>query len=161
MSACAQKQAKLFFFFNLLIARLVGSQIEPRCSTVRVRSRHRWTTVRFPQEAFPCLALRSIWEPSGSPSVGTFRFLGWRSKWQATLVFSPGKFPGRRSLADYNPRGRKESDTAEHPHTRGNHRKKVDGLQTESIFRTHFMTFPCLGGGQDAGVIFQSVPITT
>jgi hypothetical protein len=27
----------------------------------------------------------------------------WRRKWQATLVFLPGEFYGRRSLAGYNP----------------------------------------------------------
>ena len=35
----------------------------------------------------------------------------WRRKWQPTLGFLPGKFHGQRSLADYSPRGRKESDT--------------------------------------------------
>ena len=34
-------------------------------------------------------------------------------KWRATPVFLPGKFHRWRSLADYNPRGHKESDTTE------------------------------------------------
>ena len=34
----------------------------------------------------------------------------WRRKWLPTPVFLPGKSHGQRSLAGYNPRGRKESD---------------------------------------------------
>ena len=34
-----------------------------------------------------------------------------RKKWQATAVFLPGKSHGQKSLAGYNPWGRKESDT--------------------------------------------------
>ena len=37
----------------------------------------------------------------------------WRRKWQPTPVFLPGESHGRRSLVDYSPRGRKESDTTE------------------------------------------------
>ena len=40
-----------------------------------------------------------------------FLFKDWRSKWQPTPVFLPGKFHGQRSLAGYSPWGRKESDT--------------------------------------------------
>ena len=41
-------------------------------------------------------------------------------KWQPTPVFLPGKFHGQRSLAGYNPQGRKESDMTTHTaHTRG------------------------------------------
>ena len=39
---------------------------------------------------------------------------GWRKKWQPTPGFLPGKFHGQRSLADYSPRGCKESDMTEH-----------------------------------------------
>ena len=43
--------------------------------------------------------------------------LGWEDplekKWQPTPVFLPGEFHGQRSLADYSPWGRKESDTTE------------------------------------------------
>ena len=34
-------------------------------------------------------------------------------KWQPTLVCLPGEFCGQRSLAGYNPRDQKESDTPE------------------------------------------------
>ena len=36
-----------------------------------------------------------------------------RRKWQPTPVFLPGEFHGQRSLVDYSPKGRKESDTTE------------------------------------------------
>ena len=35
----------------------------------------------------------------------------WGRKWQTTPVFLPGKSHGQRSLVDYSPWGRKESDT--------------------------------------------------
>ena len=35
----------------------------------------------------------------------------WRRAWPFTAVFLPGKFHGQRSLAGYDPRGHKESDT--------------------------------------------------
>ena len=37
----------------------------------------------------------------------------WRTKWQPTPVFLPGKFDGLRSLVGYSPRGRKQSDMTE------------------------------------------------
>ena len=37
----------------------------------------------------------------------------WRRKWQPTPVFLPGESHGQRSLADHDPWGRRESDTAE------------------------------------------------
>ena len=37
----------------------------------------------------------------------------WRTVWQPTPVFLPGKSQGQRSLAGYSPQGRKESDTTE------------------------------------------------
>ena len=37
----------------------------------------------------------------------------WRRKQLTTQVFCPGEFHGQRNLADYSPRGRKESDTIE------------------------------------------------
>ena len=40
----------------------------------------------------------------------------WRRKWQLTPVFLPGKSHGQRSLVDYSPWGRKESDTTEWLH---------------------------------------------
>ena len=38
----------------------------------------------------------------------------WRTKGPPTPVFIPGKSHGQRSLAGYSPRGRNESDVAEH-----------------------------------------------
>ena len=35
----------------------------------------------------------------------------WKRAWQPTPVFLPGESHGRRRLAGYGPRGRKESDT--------------------------------------------------
>ena len=54
-------------------------------------------------------------------SVGDIRDAGsilsrkipWRRARQPTPVFLSGEFHGQRSLAGYNPRGRKESDTTE------------------------------------------------
>ena len=37
----------------------------------------------------------------------------WRREWQPTSVYLPGEFHRRRSLADYSPWGRKESDRSE------------------------------------------------
>ena len=40
----------------------------------------------------------------------------WRTAQQSTLVFLPGESHGQRSLAGYNPKGCKESDTTELAH---------------------------------------------
>ena len=40
----------------------------------------------------------------------------WRRQWQPTLVLSPGKSHGRRSLVGYSPWGRSASDTNERIH---------------------------------------------
>ena len=49
------------------------------------------------------------------------RKIPWRKTWQPTPVFSPGESHGQRSLEDYSPWDRKETDTTkvtEHtPHT--------------------------------------------
>ena len=37
----------------------------------------------------------------------------WRRKWQPTPIFLPRESHGQRSLADYSPWGRKESDKTE------------------------------------------------
>ena len=42
----------------------------------------------------------------------------WRRKWQSTPVLLPGKSHGWRSLVDYSPWGRRESDTTEWLHFR-------------------------------------------
>ena len=41
------------------------------------------------------------------------RKISWRRKWHPMPVVLPRKCHGRRSLAGYSPRGRKESDTTE------------------------------------------------
>ena len=41
----------------------------------------------------------------------------WRTAWQPTLIFSPGKFHGQRSLEGYSLWSCKESDTTEGTHT--------------------------------------------
>ena len=55
--------------------------------------------------------------PGSVPRWGRSR----RREQQPTPAFSPGEFHGQRSLADYSPWGRKESDMIErltHTHTR-------------------------------------------
>ena len=49
------------------------------------------------------------------------RKITWRRKWQPTPVLLPGKSHGRRSLICYNPWARKESDTTEWLHLKGNY----------------------------------------
>ena len=44
------------------------------------------------------------------------RKIPWRRKWQPTPVFLPGKSHGQRSLVDYSPWDRKESDMTERLH---------------------------------------------
>ena len=44
------------------------------------------------------------------------RKIPWRTKWQFTPAFLPGKFHGLRSPVGYSPWGRKESDTTERLH---------------------------------------------
>ena len=56
------------------------------------------------------------WRPAFNPWVGK---IPWRRKWQPTPVFLPGESHGQRSLADYSPWGRKESDTTEQLYFRG------------------------------------------
>ena len=51
-----------------------------------------------------CLQCR---RPGFDPQVGK---IPWRRKWQPTPVLLPGKSHGQRSLVDYSPWGRKESD---------------------------------------------------
>ena len=48
--------------------------------------------------------------------LSDFTFIHWRRKWQPTPVFLPGESHGWRSLVDYSPRGRKESDMTERLH---------------------------------------------
>ena len=48
--------------------------------------------------------------PGFDPWVGT---IPWRGEWLPIPVFWPGEFHGQRSLADYSPQGREESDMTE------------------------------------------------
>ena len=54
----------------------------------------------------------------------------WRRKWQPTPVFLPGESHGQRSLVDYSPRGRKDSDKTE----------QLTQLQLSS-YQGHFTVF--------------------
>jgi len=45
------------------------------------------------------------------------RKIPWRRAWQPTPVVLPGESHGQRSLEDYSPWGRKESDMTERTHT--------------------------------------------
>ena len=45
-----------------------------------------------------------------NPGVGK---MPWSKKWKPTPLLMPGKFHGQRSLAGYNPRGRRESHMTE------------------------------------------------
>ena len=57
--------------------------------------------------------LPTMRRPGFDPWVGKIL---WRRKWQPTPVFLPRKSHGLRSLVDYSPWGRKESDTTEWLH---------------------------------------------
>ena len=67
-------------------------------------------------------------------TTGYTIFLDWNNQyyeidykiWQLTPVFLPGKLHGWRSLADYSPWGRKESDTTESAHPK----QSTDSVQS-------------------------------
>ena len=80
---------------NAHLLRVQGAEIFPDCSAVKEI----------------CLQCRRHRRCGLDPWV---RKIPWRRKWQPTPVFSPGKSQGRRSLVDYSPWGRKESDMTEH-----------------------------------------------
>ena len=76
----------------------IGPLVDLLCSTLELSTLPRW--LRFPERPRFNLWVRK------SP---------WRRKWLPAPVFLPGKFHGwRRSLADYSPWGRKESDMRSH-----------------------------------------------
>ena len=60
------------------------------------------------------------------------RKIPWRREWQPTPVFLPGKSHGQRSLVDYSPWDRRESDTTERLHfhflSLSNHIARRSGL---------------------------------
>ena len=57
----------------------------------------------------------------------------WRSKWQNTPVFLPGKSHGQRSLVGYSPWGCTELDTTEHTH-----------IQKMNLRAVGYSSFTCL-----------------
>ena len=60
--------------------------------------------------------------PEFNPWVGKIL---WRRKWQPTPVLLPGKSHGQRSLVDYSPYDRKESDTTERLHSFHRYDKRI------------------------------------
>ena len=68
-----------------------------------------WTEEPGRLESMGLLRVRHDW----ATSLSFLTFMYWRRKWQPTPVFLPGKFHGWRSLVDYSPWDRKESDTTE------------------------------------------------
>ena len=62
-------------------------------------------------------------QPLGQELLHIWGAIFWSIKWQPTSAFLPEKFHGQRSLVDYSPWGRKESDMNEQlsmqviPHT--------------------------------------------
>ena len=72
----------------------------------------------------PVLGVRGLpWSRSGKESACQYRrpwfdpWVGkipWRRAWQPTALFLSGESHGQRSLVDYSPWGRKESDMTEH-----------------------------------------------
>ena len=55
----------------------------------------------------------SVYNEGDDPRVGK---IPWRRKWQPTPILLLGKSHGWRSLIDYSPWGRKESDMTERLH---------------------------------------------
>ena len=69
----------------------------------------------------------SLWEFASSLQISAWVLISPRDRWQPTPVFLPEESHGRRSLGDYSPRGRKESDTTEQLHSL-THRDKTLSL---------------------------------
>ena len=72
-------------------------------------------------------------KPKFNPWVGK---IPWRREWQLTLVFLPGEFHGQGSLADYSPRGCKESDTTERVTLSLSH---IPNVQSPTQMHTHWV----------------------
>jgi len=62
----------------------------------------------------------------------------WRKEWPPTPVFLPGEFHGHRSLAGYNPQGRKELDTTEQLTLRLFHFRLKDVLYNTGKYSHYF-----------------------
>ena len=70
------------------------------------------------------------------PWVGN---IPWSKKWQPTPVFVPGKFHRHRSLADYSPWGRKESERNTHTHTHTHtHTRTHNASNWKSVLKLRF-----------------------
>ena len=59
--------------------------------------------------------------------------ISWRSKWETSPVFLPGKFHGKKSLASYSPWGLKESNIVEQLSTRMPYMAGVCEKEPQSI----------------------------
>ena len=69
--------------------------------------------------------------------------MNWKKEWKPTPVFLPGEFHGQRSLVDYSPWGRKESDTAE----------RLSLYRLQSVFAI----YSCLENPLDKGTLRTTV----
>ena len=69
--------------------------------------------------------------------------ISWRTEWQPTPVFLPGKSHGQRNLAGYSPQGSKESNMTEAAwHTRMQRNKKPgDRCDQENYFSLSSIKF--------------------
>ena len=66
-------------------------------------------------------------------SLGRVGKIPWRTKWQPTPVFLPGKSYGQRSLEGYSPWGCKALDMTERLNNNNNNRLTVCSLATSSV----------------------------
>ena len=95
------------------------------CLLIHTQSDVFWVTVHGMVSILVCLVFMAPWwygskEPTCQgrrlkrhgfdPRVGK---IPWRSKWQPTLIFLPGKSHGQRNLVGFSPWGCKESDMTE------------------------------------------------
>ena len=71
----------------------------------RCRAGGRWLSGK--ESACQCRDIRDV------GSIPELERIPWKSKWQPTPVFLPGKSHGQRSLEGYSPWGRKELDTTD------------------------------------------------
>ena len=75
--------------------------------------------------------LSTVWETRFEPWVGK---IPWRKKWQSTPGLLPGKSHGQRSLIDYSPWGRKDSDMNEWLHFTSHADNSFPGTDPLSTF---------------------------
>ena len=67
----------------------------------------------------------------------------WKSEWQPTLVFLPGKFRGQRSLSDYSPWGHKDLHMTDDKHTR-THPLHMSNVAHQFLFPLFIVTITLL-----------------